>query len=139
MKKGSHNNIEEKMSGGGSNSPSLDMEQFIKMADKEKIEFSVENDLFETLEKQWLEEREPGEPFDSWLNRTPVEALRRIELKGGGKVINFAEYAKMKDADVKEINLAAAFENGRTVSSLSEKDKEMVSKLLQMSGIGRKE
>ena len=45
----------------------------------------------------------------------------------------------MKDADVKEINLAAAFENGRTVSSLSEKDKEMVRKLLQMSGIGRKE
>ena len=39
MKKGSHNNIEEKMSGGGGNSPSLDMEQFIKMADKEKIEF----------------------------------------------------------------------------------------------------
>ena len=36
MKKGSHNNIEEKMSGGGGNSPSLDMEQFIKMADKEK-------------------------------------------------------------------------------------------------------
>ena len=34
MKKGSHNNIEEKMSGGGGNSPSLDMEQFIKMADK---------------------------------------------------------------------------------------------------------
>ena len=41
--------------------------------------------------------------------------------------------------DVKEINLAAAFEDGRTVSSLSEKDKEMVRKLLQMSGIGRKE
>ena len=138
MKKGSHNNIEEKMSGGGGNSPSLDMEQFIKMADKEKIEFSIENDLFETLEKQWLEEREPGEPFDSWLNRTPVEALRRIELNRGGKVINFADYAKMKDADVKEINLASAFEDGRTVSSLSEKDKEMVRKLLEMSGIGRK-
>ncbi len=84
-------------------------------------------------------EREPGEAFDSWLNRTPVEALRRIELNKGGKVINFADYAKMKDTDVKEINLASAFEDGRTVSSLSEKDKEMVRKLLQMSGIGKKE
>ena len=139
MKKGSHNNIEEKMSGGGSNSRSLDMEQFIKMADKEKIEFSIENDLFEALEQKWLDEREPGEAFDNWLNRTPVEALRRIELKSGGKVIDFAEYAKMKDADVKEINLAAAFEEGRTVSSLSEKDKAMVRKLLKMSGIGGKE
>ena len=45
----------------------------------------------------------------------------------------------MKDAEVKEINLASAFEDGRTVSSLSEKDKEMVRKLLQMSGIGKKE
>ena len=139
MKKGSHNNIEQKMSSGGSNTPSLDMEKVIKMADKEKIEFSIENDLFETLESQWLEEREPGEAFSSWLNRTPVEALRRIELKGGGKVISFAEYAKMKDPEVKEINLAAAFEDGRTVSSLSEADKEMVRKLLQMSGIGTKE
>ena len=73
MAKTPTSNIEKALSGGGINEIPLDMKQFIKMADKEKIEFSIENDLFETLEKQWLEEREPGEALIVGLIEHPLK------------------------------------------------------------------
>ena len=41
MAKTPTSNIEKALSGGGINEIPLDMKQFIKMADKEKIEFSI--------------------------------------------------------------------------------------------------
>ena len=58
------------MSGGGKDAPRLDMTQFIKLADAEKIESDVMNDLLEAIRKI-EEQRKPGESFDGWLKRTP--------------------------------------------------------------------
>jgi len=58
MKKHSQtNNIDKAMSGGGRELPSLDMNDFIKLADAEKIKADTENDLFEAIRKKYLDQK----------------------------------------------------------------------------------
>ena len=128
------NNIDKIMSSGGEDLSPLDMNDFIRLADDEKIKADTENDLFEAIQQKYLEQKRPGESFNSWLNRTDVEELRRIELKDGSKVIDFAEYSKLKNPKIKKIDLAQGdFE--KTVSELTSKDKDIIRQLLKMSGV----
>jgi len=128
------NNIEKRMSSGGEDLSPLDMNDFIKLADAEKIKADAETDLFEAIQKKFLEQKKPGESFNSWLNRTDVEELRRIELKDGSKVIDFAEYSKLKNPKIKKIDLAQG-DFDKKVSDLTSKDKDLIRQLLKMSGV----
>tara|TARA_R110002020_G_scaffold221974_1_gene430239 strand:- start:974 stop:1387 length:414 start_codon:yes stop_codon:yes gene_type:complete len=128
------NNIEKRMSSGGEDLSPLDMNDFIKLADAEKIKADAETDLFEAIQKKFLEQKKPGESFNSWLNRTDVEELRRIELKDGSKVIDFAEYSKLKNPKIKKIDLAQG-DFDKKVSDLTSKDKDLIKQLLKMSGV----
>ena len=128
------NNIEKRMSSGGEDLSPLDMNDFIKLADAEKIKADAETDLFEAIQKKFLEQKKPGESFNSWLNRTDVEELRRIELKDGSRVIDFAEYSKLKNPKIKKIDLAQG-DFDKKVSDLTSKDKDLIRQLLKMSGV----
>lgn len=134
MAKSSINSIDKAMSGGGKELPSLDMNEFIKLADAEKIKADTENDLFEAIQKKFLEQRRPGETFNSWIDRTDIEELKRIELKDGSRVIDFAEYNKLKKPKVKKIDLAQG-DFDKTVADLTSKDKDIIRQLLKMSGV----
>ena len=96
-------NIEKKMSGGGKDTPRLDMTQFIKLADAEKIESDVMNDLLEAIQEKFEEQRKPGESFDSWLKSKPIEELKRIELSNGGSAEE--KYGDLIDAYEKKIDV----------------------------------
>ena len=96
-------NIEKKMSGGGKDTPRLDMTQFIILADAEKLEADVMNDLLEAIQEKFEEQRKPGESFDSWLKRTPKSELKRIELSNGGSVGE--KYGDLIDAYEKKIDV----------------------------------
>jgi len=125
------NNVEKIMSSGGPQTPPLDMNQFVKIADAEKIEADALNELFEAIQEKFKNERKPGEPFDSWLNRTPREELIKISLSNGGKVVDLAQYRKSKEpTKVKEINLSDYFDMGRSVSSLNSSERETLKWLL---------
>jgi hypothetical protein len=124
------NNIDKPLSGGGPEMAPLDMQQFIKLADAEKFEADSLNDIIETLKEKFNEEKKPGESFDSWLKRTPREDIIKISLKNGGKVIDFAKYAKSKPPKVKPISLSDIFDLNRTLSSLSPSERETVSWIL---------
>ena len=125
------NQIDKIMSSGGPNEPRLDMNKFIRLADAEKLEADALNELFEAIQEKVKKERQPGETFDSWLNRTPREELIKISLKNGGKVIDLAQYRKSKEpAKVKEIKLSDFFDVGRTVASLSDSERETLGWLL---------
>ena len=52
-------NIEKAMSGGGSKEAPLDMEQFIKMADLEKIEFDLMQDVIDQIQEDFENETKP--------------------------------------------------------------------------------
>jgi len=135
MSKQSINNIEKAMSGGGKNTPKLNMDSFIKMADREKIQSDLENEIIQLLNEKFRDQRKPGESFSDWLNRTPKEELLKLELSGGGKVISISDYLKQKEEPkIKKINLAQGdFE--KTVSGLSAADKDIIKDLLRKSGI----
>ena len=132
--------IDKIMSSGGPETKQMDMQKFIEMVDLEKIEFDAQNELFKAIEDKYLEQRKPGESFDSWLKRTPVSELKRIELSGGGSVVDLNKYRKDKQTPkVKKLDLSSVLGADTPVSSLSEKDKETVLMLLKMSGIGSKD
>ncbi len=131
MAKTQFNNIEKRLSGGGTKTPPLDMSEFIKLADKEKYEFDALNERLELLREEWLRQREPGETFSSWFKRTPTEDIIRLTLGSGGKVLKFSDYHKPKE--IKKINLSEFFDLGRTLSSLSKGERETLSWLLNKS------
>ena len=45
MRQSTINNIEKAMSGGGKDTPRLNMEQFIRLADADKIQSDLENEI----------------------------------------------------------------------------------------------
>ena len=97
MRQSTINNIEKAMSGGGKDTPRLNMEQFIRLADADKIQSDLENEIIRLLDEKFRDQRKPGETFNEWLNRTPKEELLKLELSGGGKVISISDYLKQKE------------------------------------------
>ena len=129
-------NIEKRMTSGGPETPRLNFNDLI--ADAEKIEFDALNEKLELLREAWLEQREPGETYDSWFKRTPREMIIRLTMGSGGKVVSFAKYAKSKEPKVKTIDIGKYFDLGRTLSSLSKSERETLSWILNKS-FGEKE
>ena len=128
-------NIEKKLTAGGKDTPKLNMEKFIKLADKDKIRSDIEGEIIRLLNEKFRDQRKPGESFSDWLNRTPKDELLKLELKNGGNVVDFLSYLKQKQKPkVKEINLAQGdFE--KTVAGLTDADKDIIKDLLRKSGI----
>jgi len=124
-------NIDKRLTSGGPETSRLNFNEVIKVADKEKYEFDALNEKLELLNDAWLEQRQPGESFDSWFKRTPTTEIIRITLKGGGKVIKFSDYHKPKK--IQKINLSDYFDLGRTLSSMSQSERETLNWLLNKS------
>ena len=66
------------------------------------------------------------------------EKIIRIPLVSGGKVIDFAKYAKAKDPKIKELDLASLFTPDKTLSSLSKSERDAVNNLLKLT-FGKKD
>ena len=127
--------VEKRMSSGGPETKKMDMRTFIEMADAEKINADVENEIIEILNQKFREQRKPGETFSEWLNRTPKDELIKLQLDKGGRVISISEYLKQREEPkIKKIDLAQGdFE--KTVAELTNKDKDIIRQLLKMSGV----
>ena len=126
-------NIEKKMSSGGPDTPRLNMEQFIKLADADKIQSDLENEIIQLLNEKFLDQKKPGESFSDWLKRTPREELLKLELSGGGKVIMLSDYLKQKEKPkIKKLDLDSVAP-GKALSELTEAEREVVLNLLRMT------
>ena len=127
--------VEKRMSSGGPETKKIDMKTFIEMADAEKINADVENEIIEILNQKFREQRKPGESFSEWLNRTPRDELIKLQLDKGGRVISISEYLKQRETPkIKKIDLAQG-DFDKTVADLTSKDKDIIKQLLKMSGI----
>ena len=131
MAKTQFNNIEKILSSGGPETPPLDMGQFIKLADKEKFEFDALNEQLELLREEWLRQREPGESFNSWFKRTPTEEIIKLSLKEGGRIIKFSDYHRPKK--IQKIQLSDFFDLGRTLTSMSQSERDTLKWILNKS------
>ena len=125
------NSIEKEMPGKGDLS---EKEQLMKLVDAEKIEFDVMQNLVDTIQEDFEKERQPGESLIDWLKTKPTEYFKRIELSGGGKVISITDYLKSKEKPkIKQIDLASMFTPNKTLSSLTEAEREAVNNLLKLT------
>ena len=86
-----------------------------------------------------------GEALREFLKNNPDKsekdfqnAIIRIPMSSGGKVIDFAKYAKVEDSKVKELDLASLFTPGKTLSSLSKSERAAVNDLLKLT-FGKKD
>ena len=123
MKTSSKNNVEKKMS--SKNDSSL-------AKDTKDIEFDLMQDLADSVKEDYIKEKRDDQSFIDWLQSKPDEYFQRLSFRSGGVVIQFSDYAKKKPK-VKKINLADHFKLNQTVSDLSDKDVELVNRLLKMS------
>jgi len=122
------NNIDKKLE------PIGDNEETKRLADLEKIEFDVMQNLADTIKEDFEREtKDRPMTFMDWLKSKDDDYFIRIELSDGGKVIDIRQYFKSKEPKIKKINLADHFKFGKTVASLTEAEKEVVNNLLRMS------
>src|SRR5210317_1020930 len=112
-----------------------DLENLVTEKDKEVLETDFFNDVLQTLKEKYNEETKNNPmTFSDWIQSKPSDYFKRLTYNDGGKVVDFLSYTKMKEPKVKEINLAQGdFE--KNVADVTEADKEMIKKLLRMSGI----
>jgi hypothetical protein len=84
------------------------------------------------------------EARDKFLQNNPDKTeddfikLLRVPMESGGKVIDFAKYAKIKNPKIKKISLASLFTPGKALSELTESERDVVNNLLKMT-FGRKD
>ena len=84
------------------------------------------------------------EARDKFLQNNPDKTeddfikLLRVPMESGGRVIDFAKYAKIKDPKIKKISLASLFTPGKALSELTESERDVVNNLLKMT-FGRKD
>jgi len=125
------NSIEKEMPGKGDLS---EKEQLMKLADAEKIEFDVMQNLLDTIQEDFEKERQPGESYIDWLKGKDAQYFKQIKLSGGGKVISITDYLKSKEKPkIKEIDLASMFTPNKTLSSLTDAEREAVNNLLKLT------
>ena len=126
-------NVEKEMPGRGDGEAKKELMQL------EKIEFDVFQNLTDQIQEDFENEKQPGESFIDWLKSKPDSYFKRIELNKGGKVISISDYLKQKeDIPIKKIDLASYFTPGKTLSSLTEAERDVVNQLLRMS-LGKKD
>ncbi len=108
-----------------------------QLADLEKLQFDLERDIIDTL-KQDFEKQKKYDNFLDWLKSKDDGYFQRMELKEGGKVLFLSDFIKPKTPRVKQIDLSSLFEYGKTISSLTDAEREVVNDLLKRSLKGDK-
>jgi len=127
------NSIEKEMPGKGDLS---EKEQLIKLASESAAEEKELSDFMDMKYQMALEKylkENPGKTEDDYIN-----AIRRISLNSGGKVVDLNKYRKDKEVKIKELDLASMFTPDRTLSSLSDKERDAVNTLLKLT-FGKKD
>jgi hypothetical protein len=127
-----YNQIDKKLEGIGT------LEETKRLADLESAEFDVMQNLADTIKEDFEKEKKSGQSFIDWLKSKPSEYFKTINLKDGGKVIQFSDYFKSKEPKIKELDLASHFKFGKTIASLTDAEREVVNNLLKMS-LGKKD
>ncbi len=112
------------------NAPTV--KESIKVASETRAEEKRLSDYLDKLYEEELDnylENNPGKTEEDYIKEI------RLGLGSGGKVIDFAKYKKDNDwhKATRKLDLASMFEEGKTLSSLTDKEKDAVNKLLKLT------
>jgi len=98
------------------------------------MEYSeYEMDMTPKQQKKFLKNN-PGKTEQDFID----EAIIRIPMESGGKILDFAKYAKSKDPKIKKLSLAELFTPGKTLAELTPQERETVNTLLKLT-FGKKD
>ena len=120
--------VEKELPGRGDLS---ERENLLKLASESAAEEKSMSDFMDMKYQIALEkylENNPGKTEKDFQ-----EAIIRIPMQSGGKIINFSDYAKSKDPKIKEIDLASLFTPGKTLASLTDEERKAVNNLLKLT------
>ena len=106
-------------------------ETLIKLASETAAEEKALSDFGDMEYEKALREFKKNNPDKT--EEDFINAIRRIQMSSGGKVIDFAKFRKSKDPKVKEIDLASLFTPGKTLASLTESERDQVNLLLKLT------
>ena len=125
------------MSAGGENTRPLDMQQFIQLASETAAEEKEMSDFMDMKYEMALErylKNNPGKTEEDFIN----EVIRRVPLRDGSKIIDFAKYRKTKNPKVKELRLSDLFTPETTLAELDENQRATLNTLLRLT-FGKKD
>ena len=112
-------------------------EKLIKIASESLQEEKDMSDFmdmkYEEALKKFLKNN-PGKTEQDFID----EAIIRIPMESGGKILDFAKYAKSKDPKIKKLSLAELFTTGKTLAELTPQERETVNTLLKLT-FGKKD
>ena len=125
----SKNNISKILEARGDNS---EKEGLMKLASET---LSEEMGMQEFMDMKYYEQlkeflkNNPGKTEDDYK-----DMIIRLSLRDGGDVVDLSKYRKSKEpVEVKKIDLASLFTPGKTLASLTNKEKDVVNQLLRMT------
>ena len=108
------------------------VKESIKVASESIEEEKKLSDYMDMLYEEGLKKfkkENPGKDEEDYIKEI------RLGLSSGGKVIDFSKYKKDNDwhKSVRKLDLASLFPEGKTLSSLTDKEKAAVNKLLKLT------
>ena len=125
----SKNNISKILEARGDNS---EKEGLMKLASETAAEEMGMQEFMNMKYEEQLREflkNNPGATEDDYK-----EMIIRLSLKDGGDVVDLSKYRKMKEpVEVKKIDLASLFTPGKTLASLTDKEKDVVNQMLRLT------
>jgi hypothetical protein len=132
--------IDKRLEGKGLNQETEKLKTLVAEKDKDVLEFDFLNDVLDTLRSVYIEEtKNKPMTFSDWLNSKPDEYFERLKFNSGGKVVDLASYRKLREPnEVKKIDLSAALNHTKNISSLTPSERDVVNRLLKMS-LGKEE
>jgi len=112
-------------------------EALIKLASETAVEERDMSDFmdmkYEMALKKYLENN-PGKSEEDFIN----EVIRRVPLRDGSKVIDFAKYRKTKNPKIKELKLSDVFTPETTLAELDDNQRATLNTLLRLT-FGKKD
>ena len=114
------------------------------LSEKEKLDLLASESLQDEKFMSDFMDMEYGKALNKFLENNPDKTeddfikLFRVSMESGGKIVDFAKYAKGKDPKIKKISLASLFTPGKALSELTESERDVVNNLLKMT-FGRKD
>ncbi len=113
----------------GSNPLSRILNQLASETQLEELDLQEFMDMKYELQKREYLKNNPGKTEDDYK-----QEIIKLSLKDGGSVIDLSKYRKDKEpVEVKKIDLASLFTPGKTLASLTDKEKDVVNQMLRLT------
>ena len=113
-----------------------DLEKLVAAKDPEVLNFDFLNEVVDILKDDYqTETKDNPMSFNQWLDSKPDSYFKRFSYSDGGKVIDFLSYAKMKQPEIKKLNLAQGDFDRAVIDVKSDIYKSLIKELLRRSGI----